>query len=71
MYGTGEHHLLKMSLRRLKAICSHSYADYRPTTDTTILWASGHAKVRPLMGGIEQGKETQNLNMLDMFTVQE
>jgi hypothetical protein len=70
MDGTEEHHLLKMSLRRPKAICSPSYMYYRPTTHATI-WTSGNTKVRPCMGGIEQGKETKNLNVFDVLTVHE
>jgi hypothetical protein len=35
----------------------------RPKTNAAILWDMGHTKGRPYMGGIEQGKETKNLNV--------
>jgi hypothetical protein len=32
------------------------------------LWDTGHTKGRPYMGGTGQGKETKNLNVVDMLT---
>jgi hypothetical protein len=58
-------------LKRPKIACSPSYADYRPKTNAAILWDTGHTKGRPCTGGIEQGKETKNLNVVDVLTVQE
>jgi hypothetical protein len=56
-------------LRRTKAACSLSYAGY--SLKTPILWDMGHTKGRPCKGGTLQGKETKNLNVVDVFTVQE
>jgi hypothetical protein len=47
------------------------YVDYRPKTNAIILWDIGHTKERPCIGGIGQGKETKNLNVIDVLTVQE
>jgi hypothetical protein len=58
-------------LRRPKATCSPSYVDYRPKTNKVILCDMGHTKGRMHTWGIEQGKETKNLNEVDVFTVQE
>jgi hypothetical protein len=58
-------------LRRPKAACSPSYADYRPKTNAAILWDMGHTKGRPHRVGIGQEKETINLNVVDVFTIQE
>jgi hypothetical protein len=57
--------------QRPKATCSPSYVNYRPKTKVTILWVMGHTKWRLGKGGIEQGKETKNLNVFDVLTVQE
>jgi hypothetical protein len=57
--------------RRPKAKCSVSYADYRCKTNTTILWNTGHTKRRLYKGGIGQGKETKNLDTVDVLTVPE
>jgi hypothetical protein len=45
-------------LRRPKATCSPSYADYKPKTNVEILWDMG-TKGRLGKGGIGQGKETK------------
>jgi hypothetical protein len=45
--------------------------DYRSKTNAGILWNMGHTKRRPHPGGTGQGKETKNLNVVDVFTVQE
>jgi hypothetical protein len=58
-------------LRRPKIACSLSYVDYRPTRNTAILSDMGHTKGWPCMGGIGQGKENKNLNVIDALTVQE
>jgi hypothetical protein len=58
-------------LRRPKAACSPSYADYRPKTNAAILWDMGHTKGRPHRVGIGQGKETKNLNVFDVLAVQD
>jgi hypothetical protein len=36
--------------------------DCRPKTNAAILWDTGHTKERLYKRGIEQGKETKNLN---------
>jgi hypothetical protein len=41
------------------------------STNAAILWDAGHTKGRSHMGGIEQGKETKNLNVVDVLSVQE
>jgi hypothetical protein len=56
-------------LRRPKVTCSSSYADYRPKTNEAILLATGHFKGRPCTVGIGKGKETKNLNVVDVLTV--
>jgi hypothetical protein len=57
--------------RRPETAFSPSHADYRPTTNAAISWDRGHTKGWSLMGGIRQGKETKNLNMVGELTVQE
>jgi hypothetical protein len=66
---TGEHHLL----RRPKITCSPSYAEYRPKTNAVILLDMGHThtKGRLRMREIGKGKETKNLNVVDVLTVEE
>jgi hypothetical protein len=56
-------------LRRPKAPCSPSYADYR--AKIAILWDTCHTNVRLHTGGIGQRKETKNLNVIDVLTVEE
>jgi hypothetical protein len=56
-------------LRRTKIICSPSYVDYR--TETNAGRDMGHTKGRLCKAGIGQGKETKNLNVVDVLTVQE
>jgi hypothetical protein len=63
--------LSEVRLRRPKVSCSPSYADYRPKTNAAILWDTGDTMGRPHMGGIGQGKETKNLNVVDVLTVRE
>jgi hypothetical protein len=50
--------------RRSKGICSPSYVDYRPKTNTAIIWDTGCTKGRLRMAWIGQGKETKTLNVL-------
>jgi hypothetical protein len=57
--------------QEVKATCSVLYADYRLKTNAVILWDTGYTKVKLCKGGIGQGKETKNLNVVDMLTVQE
>jgi hypothetical protein len=47
--------------QRPKITCSPSYVDYRLT----------HTKGRACMQGMGQGKETKNLNVVDVLTVEE
>jgi sulfite reductase alpha subunit-like flavoprotein len=70
MGGTGEHHLKLVRLRKPKATCSPSYVDHRLKTNAAILWNMVHTKGRPHIGGIGQGKETKNLNVVDVLMVQ-
>jgi hypothetical protein len=58
-------------LRRPKATYSPSYVDFRPKTNVAVLWDMGHNKGRPCTGGIGQGKETKNLNEVNVLTVHE
>jgi hypothetical protein len=39
-------------------------------TNAEILWHAGHTKGRLHTEGIGQGKETKNLNVVDMLTIQ-
>jgi hypothetical protein len=57
--------------QKTKITCSPSYADCRPKTSAAILWDAGHTKGMLYKGGIGQRKETKNLNVVDMFTIQE
>jgi hypothetical protein len=40
-------------------------------TYSVILWDTGHIKGKSFTGGIEEGKETKNLNVVDLFSLQE
>jgi hypothetical protein len=51
-------------LRRPKATCSLSFAEYRPKTNATILWYTGHSKGRSCMGRIGQGKKSKHLKLM-------
>jgi hypothetical protein len=44
---------------------------YRPKTNAGILWDMGYTKGRSCPGGIGQERETKNLNVVDVFSVQE
>jgi hypothetical protein len=46
MDGPREHHL-----KAQKAVCFLSYVEYRPNTNTAILWKTGHAKGKSHMRG--------------------
>jgi hypothetical protein len=46
-----------LSFRKPKALCSLFYVDYRPKTNSVILWDMGHTKGRLHTGGIGKGKE--------------
>jgi hypothetical protein len=63
--------LSEARLRRSKITYSPSYADYRSKTNAAIFWDMGHIEERSCMGGIGQGKETKNLNVVDVLSVQE
>jgi hypothetical protein len=63
--------LREVRFRRTRAACFPSNADYRPKTNAAILWDTGHTKGRPHTVGIGQGKETKNLNVVEVLTVQE
>jgi hypothetical protein len=56
-------------VRKPKAACSPSYADYRLKTNAAILWNTGHNNGRPCTAGIGQGKKTKSLNVVDVLTV--
>jgi hypothetical protein len=58
-------------LRSPKAACSPSYADYRPKTNSSILWDMGHTEEMLWKEGIGQGKETKSLDEVDVLSVQE
>jgi hypothetical protein len=58
-------------LRMSKTVCSHSHADYRPKTKAAMFWSMHHTKGKLCKRGIEQWKETKNLNEVDVLTVQE
>jgi hypothetical protein len=51
-------------LRKPKATCSPSYADYRPKINAAVLCDMGHTKEKPCTEGIEQGKETKNFKWM-------
>jgi hypothetical protein len=44
--------------------------DYRPKC-SNITGHGSHTKERPCTGGIWKGKETKNMNMVDVLTVEE
>jgi hypothetical protein len=58
-------------LKRPKGTCSPSYVDHRTKTNAEILWDKDHTKGRPHTAGIKQGKETKNLKVFDVLTLQE
>jgi hypothetical protein len=43
----------------------------RPTTNVARLCDAGHTKGKMHTGGIGEGKETKNLNVIDVLSVQE
>jgi hypothetical protein len=47
--GTRECHLKLVRFRRPKATCFLSYVEYKPNTNTAILWKTDHAKGRSHM----------------------
>jgi hypothetical protein len=55
--------------RRSKATCSLSYVVYRPKTNAEILLDVGHPMGKSRMGGIRQGKETKNLDVVNVLSV--
>jgi hypothetical protein len=57
--------LSEVTLRRPKAEYSPSYVDYCPKTNVA------NSKGSLSMGGTGQGKETKNLNVIDVLPVQE
>jgi hypothetical protein len=60
-----------IELRKSKITYSPTYLDYRPRpkTNAAILLDMGHTKRRVYIGGTDQGKETKNLNVVDVLTV--
>jgi hypothetical protein len=63
--------LSKVRFRRPKAEFLPSYAYYRLKTNAAILWDTDHTKGRLHTGRIGQGKETKNLNVVEVLSVQE
>jgi hypothetical protein len=56
--------------QKAKIICSPSYGDYRPDTCSNIIGHGSHTKGRMCMvAKIGKGKETQNLNVVNVPTV--
>jgi hypothetical protein len=43
--------------------------DLRPKTNAAMLWDTGYTKGRLFKGRIGKGKETKNLNEVDVHTV--
>jgi hypothetical protein len=66
-----ENIILSEVLRKPRATCSPSYTDCRPKTNAAILWDMGHTKRRLCKGGRGQGKETENMNVVDVLTLQD
>jgi hypothetical protein len=60
-----------LMLRRPKAACSFSYVDYRSKTNAAILWEADHTKRKSHTRRYGQGKETKNLNVVDLLSVEE
>jgi hypothetical protein len=64
-------------LRRPKIVCSPSYEDFRPkiiilfNNCSNIMGYGLHTKGRMHTGGIGKGKETQNLKVFDVSTIEE
>jgi hypothetical protein len=58
-------------VKRPKATYFVLYGEYRPKTNAAISWDAGHTKGRLCTGWIGQEKETKNLNVVDVFNVQE
>jgi hypothetical protein len=51
--------------RRPKAACFLSYVEYRPNTNTAVLWKIGHAK------GKTQEGSYKKVNIVDVLSIQE
>jgi hypothetical protein len=59
-------------LRRPKISCSPSYVDYRPKINAVILSDIGHTlRGDHSTGGTGKEKETKNLNVVDVLTIEE
>jgi hypothetical protein len=58
-----------VSLKRPKAACFPSYADYKAKTNAAILCNMTHTKERSLTGRKRQGKEIKNIDVVDVLTV--
>jgi hypothetical protein len=70
MDGTGEHNLSEVSqAQKAKSLMFSLICGLK--TNAVILWDRGHTKGRLFKGGTGQGKETKNLNVVDVLTVQE
>jgi hypothetical protein len=59
--------MVLVRLRRPKITCFPSYANYRRKINAAILWDTGDTKGRLYTRGIGQGKETKNLNVVDVY----
>jgi hypothetical protein len=59
--------------RRPKIAYSPSYANYTSKTNAVILFIGhgSHSKGRTCTGGIGKGKKTENLNVVDVLSVEE
>jgi hypothetical protein len=57
--------------QRSKVTYSPSYVDYRPTTNAVILLDMGHTLTGECPGRLGKEKETYNLNLVDVLTVEE
>jgi hypothetical protein len=70
MDGTGEHHQMKLArLRKSKDAHFLSCVEYRPNTNTAMLWKTGHAKGKSHMKGGRVKKEANKVNMVNVLSI--
>jgi hypothetical protein len=60
-----------LKVRSPKDTCFLPYVEYRPNTNTAILWRTCHAKGRSHIREGGYKKEINKINIIDVFSIQE
>jgi hypothetical protein len=68
---SGEHHSEVSQVQKAKAARFLSYVEFRPNTNTAILWKTGHAKRRSHTREGRWTQEVKKVNMVDELSIQE